>query len=517
MSEARLAAGTEQLAVDEMGRILALAAMLPPVRDAAQTGSPGLCQASLAQIAGLTPQTLGFTLWNLKGDALCSAQPASASANVAGTLWFRMVLDTRALAVGEFELAAAASQPTLTFGYPVTSSAGAFVGVVSSGLDLTHLTQPASAVALPTDALLTVFDHNGIVLARTQAPAAWLGKPEAAGLAASLNQSSGVSEQLGSDGVRRVYAYTPVTGPGGSLVYLGIARPSVAVFGPSDTALATSLAISGGLAVLAVLLAGWWARQTLLRPMNGLLAAAERQARGDRKARAQPEPAGSELDRLATAFNGLAASLEQLETDLKQAQDNLGEAEGQARAAAEQAARQAQQSVARAAQLETVTAGLSQAVTPANVADVILRQGAGAVGATAATLLVLSEDGAWLRRAAGVGYSDQIGRLFQQYPVSSPLPPADVLRMGEAVWLESAAAYRARYPQLTEVINSADYEAAAALPLRYAGRIIGVLALSFPNAQAFSSDVQSYLVTLASFCAQALERIRLFEETQRLR
>ena len=131
--------------------------------------------------------------------------------------------------------------------------------------------------------------------------------------------------------------------------------------------------------------------------------------------------------------------------------------------------------------------------------------------------MLLSDDGAWLKRAAGVGYSDQIGRLFQQYPVSSPLPPADVVRTGEPVWLESSAAYRARYPQLTDVINSVDYEAAAALPLRYAGRIIGVLSLSFPNTQTFSGDTQSYLVTLASICAQTLERIRLLEAAQRPR
>jgi two-component system sensor histidine kinase UhpB len=126
------------------------------------------------------------------------------------------------------------------------------------------------------------------------------------------------------------------------------------------------------------------------------------------------------------------------------------------------------------------------------------------------------EGGAWLTRAASVGYPDQIGRLFQRYPVSSPLPASDVVRTGEAVWLESAAAYRARYPQLTEVINSTDYEAAAAVPLRYAGRMIGVLALSFPGVLNFTSEIQNYIFTLASYCAHALERAKLYEETQRL-
>jgi len=516
LSQAQLAASTEQQSLAEMGRALALAATLPPVRAAGQTGDAAPCQASLAQMAGLYPQALGFTLWSPKGDALCADRPLAAPPNAAGKLWFAQALATHSFALGAFELSGPTSQPVLVVGYPVTNSTGAFVAVLSSGLDLIHLAQPA-APALPADALVVVFDHAGLVLARSKEPAARLGQPEAPGLAASLGQGSGVSDQVGSDGVRRLYAFVPVAGPAGSLVYLSVARPSVAVFGPSDTALATSLLISTGLAILALVLAGWWSRQTVVRPMNNLLAVTDRLARGDLSARAQPDPANSALDRLAANFNVIAANLEQRETELRQAQDSLQAAERQARAAAEKADQQAQQSQARAAQLETVTAGLSQAVTPANVVHVILHQGAGTVGATAATLLVLSEDGAWLRRAAGVGYSDQIGRLFQQYPVSSPLPPADVVRTGEAVWIESSAAYRARYPQLTDIINSADYEAAAAIPLRYAGRLIGVLALSFPTTLTFTSDIQSYLVTLASFSAQALERIRLYEETQRPR
>jgi HAMP domain-containing protein len=387
--------------------------------------------------------------------------------------------------------------------------------VLSAGLDLRQMTNSGAQPALPEDALLVVLDHNGLVLARSQGAAGALGKPEADGLAGTLGQSSGVSELTGADGTRRLYAVTPVHGPGGDLVYLSVARPSADVLGQPVTALVTSLLIAAGLAILALILAGWWAQQTVLRPINELLKVTERLAEGDLAARAQPEAANSQLDRLAAGLNAVAVRLAQREAEHAQAQAQLRQSEARARAASEQAAALVRQTQARAAQLETVTAGLAGALTPAEVIHVILQQGAGAVGATAATLLVLSADGAWLKQAASVGYSDQIGRLFQQYPVASPLPPADVVRTGEPVWLESSAAYRARYPQLTEVINALDYEAAAALPLRYAGRLTGVLALSFPNTLNFSGELQSYLLTLASFCAQALERIRLYEETQR--
>src|SRR5258708_9926413 len=125
LAEARLAAGAEQQSLDEMGRTLVLAALLPARRDAAQTGNPGPCPAGLAQIAALYPQALGFAVWNLKGDAICADTAVSARSNAAGKLWFRQALDTHTLALGDFELGPASSQPALAFGYPLTSSAGA--------------------------------------------------------------------------------------------------------------------------------------------------------------------------------------------------------------------------------------------------------------------------------------------------------------------------------------------------------------------------------------------------------
>jgi HAMP domain-containing protein len=509
---ARSAARAQQQSLDEMQRALALVAMLAPVRDAVVAGNPDACTARLAEITSLYPQTVGFGVWNLKGEAVCAGKQLSGPDNAAQQLWFRQVLDTHAFSIGDFALDGTSNEPAITFGYPVTGTSGALVAVISSGLDLKQLTSAASGLPLPPDSLVSVFDHNGIVLARSQDAAAWIGKslPEAPGLETSLANGAGIVERVGSDGVRRVYAFTPVMGPGGKLVYLSIGRPSLTIYEPADTALATSLAISGGLALLALALAGWWSRQTLVRPMQGLLSATDRLAHGDLTARARPEPAGSEVDRLATAFNVMAANVEQRETERKTAELNLREA-------AERATRQAQLSQARAAQLEAVNAGLSRTLTPADVIHVILHQGAGAVGASAATLLLLSQDSDWLKQAASVGYPDQFSRLFQQFPVSSPLPAADVVRTGEAVWIESAAMYRARYPQLTEVINSFDYEGAAVLPLRFSGRLIGVLSFSFPGILSFTNEIQSYVFTLAGCCAQALERARLVEENERLK
>src|SRR5262249_53717078 len=170
---------------------------------------------------------------------------------------------------------------------------------------------------------------------------------------------------------------------------------------------------------------------------------------------------------------------------------------------------QLRRSQARATQLEMVAAGLGRAGTAVEVMEVILRQGASAIGAASLTLLLLTDNERWLRRTAHAGQPDFIDLLFPRFPVSSPLPAADVVRTGEAVWIQSAAAYQARYPQLIEVINSTDYEAAVALPLRNAGRVIGVLMLSFPAELTASEDLSTYLAGLASLCALGLERVGL--------
>jgi nitrate/nitrite-specific signal transduction histidine kinase len=317
-------------------------------------------------------------------------------------------------------------------------------------------------------------------------------------LPAPSASGSNVLEQADVDGVVRLTAITPIMGPGGQTVYLSLGRAAAAVSGPVDTALVVGLAVTLALTLAAIWLATRWSQQAVERPIQAILAAATRLARGDLAARAAVDGQDSEVDDLASALNALGARLETMDLQWQQS--------GQRQQALEA---QLFRSQARTTQLETVAAGLSQAGTAAEVMEVILRQGASALGAASATLLMLTENDRWLRRSAHAGRPDLIDMLFPRFPVSSPLPAADVVRTGEAMWIQSATEYRARYPQLTEVINSTDYEAAVALPLRVAGRLIGVIMLSFPVELAPGSETTAYLASLGSLCALGLERVGL--------
>ncbi len=500
LSLARLAAGQEQQFIQDIQIRLALVAALDSVRAAVNGSAPQACDTQLQTLAAGSAAGLNLAVWDLTGHLVCDSDAEVQPAAGEQATWFRQAVDSQAFAVGDFELNGSPGVSTITFGYPLTGTRQALVGVLSSRLELGQLISSNASAQWPADSVVTIFDSNGLVLARSAEAANWVGKSlqQADRLAAALATGTNMLERTDVDGVVRLTAIVPITGPGGRQVYLSIGRPAATADGAVDNALFAGLALTAVLTLVAVWLAAWWSRQTLERPLQDLLAVSDKIAQGDLAARARAETGGSEVDQLAQAVNQIAENLEQSERRRRQGAEQRLALDDELRC-----------SQARATQLETVAAGLSRTSTIAEVLEVILRQGASALGAASSTLLLLTDNDRWLKRSAHAGQPDFIDLLLPRFPVSSPLPAGDVVRTGEPIWIQSAAAYRARYPQLIEVINSTDYEAAVALPLRVAGRMIGVLMLSFPGELSVTADTATYLAGLASLCVLGLERVGL--------
>jgi signal transduction histidine kinase len=181
-----------------------------------------------------------------------------------------------------------------------------------------------------------------------------------------------------------------------------------------------------------------------------------------------------------------------------------------------EARRQAEQAVKRVAGLQAVTAALSRAVTPAAVADVFVREGAAAVGASGGFIRLLTPDGRSLRLEASVGYSRSFRESYADLPVSSALPGAEVFRTVGERYFESASAAAAA-PEFAREQEATGHEAVAFLPLHTNGRPIGVIAWSFARPRAFDVRERELLRTLADQCTQALERARLYRTEREAR
>jgi PAS domain S-box-containing protein len=170
-----------------------------------------------------------------------------------------------------------------------------------------------------------------------------------------------------------------------------------------------------------------------------------------------------------------------------------------------------QMATRRAELLQSVSAALSSAVTPGDIASVFEKNVIPALGGAAGGLLVLSEDGQQLIVVSQKGYTDDYVARYQRHALTEPLPSGEAARTGKALYFESRAELCERFPALAAHAASQGYEASAVVPMIGRAGPIGVLTFQYAGGRRFLQDERSLIESLAVFFAQALERARLYE------
>jgi two-component system, chemotaxis family, CheB/CheR fusion protein len=164
----------------------------------------------------------------------------------------------------------------------------------------------------------------------------------------------------------------------------------------------------------------------------------------------------------------------------------------------------------RALHLQRVSAALSGALTPAQVYEVVLREGASTMGSNGGALYLLA--GEVLKLAGSQGFSDDVLAGYRNVPLTADIPATRTVLSGQAMWLPTRAAYLEQFPQSELSIETLEFEAALSLPVVSQDQTLGVLAFTFREAQPFDDAQQRFFLTLASMVAQALERTELYQE-----
>ena len=184
----------------------------------------------------------------------------------------------------------------------------------------------------------------------------------------------------------------------------------------------------------------------------------------------------------------------------------LYEAERQAHAAAELA-------IEHTTRLQSLAAELAEALTPEQVAEVVVTQGIASVGADAGALQLLTDDGKMLEVIYGQG-SDSALIDDRVAPVPHRLEAAEQRRSAQA----RAAVHRVGEGHPRELPARAGRRwtglharTGAHIPLVVSGRAIGVLFLGFTRPRRFSESQRSFVLALGRQCAQALKRAQLYE------
>jgi PAS domain S-box-containing protein len=179
-------------------------------------------------------------------------------------------------------------------------------------------------------------------------------------------------------------------------------------------------------------------------------------------------------------------------------------AERRARRAAERAAEQN-------ARLQAVTAAMSEARTPGELADAALRQCMEALGAAAGWLSQISPDGERVELLRAIGFPAPVVEAFRVMSLDSPGVLTEAVRTGEIIAIPSRAELERRFPDVPDRGQRSQFGAWTVTPLRVEGRTVGAMALNFAEAREFDEETRGYLLAVGRQAAVALERARLFE------
>ncbi len=178
---------------------------------------------------------------------------------------------------------------------------------------------------------------------------------------------------------------------------------------------------------------------------------------------------------------------------------------------AEQTARRAAERAAeRTARLQAVTAALSEQRFASEMAPLIVQHGMEALGAVAGCLAVTTADGRGLEVLHAAGYPDRLLEDFRRFSLDAPIPLAEAARDRRIIFVGSRAEWRQRYAAL-EAAAPEGHHAWVAVPLTVEDVPLGAIGFSFGADRLFDAEARAFAEALAAYCAQALDRARLYE------
>lgn len=284
------------------------------------------CQPRLAdlrdRVNGRGTTYIAFLVIRPDAMLVCNAIPISAPVDVSDRAYFRRAVATQQFSVGDVMVGRVTGQPSLNVALPVLGENGEIRAILGAAIDLGWVADLMRISRLPAGSTVLVLDPEGTVLVGHPAPDGWIGQPLPPGhpLLPLVNSASVATvEGDGPDGVRRLFATTPVAG--GSTIVVGI--PRRAAFAEVEQVLWRSVVVLLLVAACTALAAWIGSQLFILRPVQQLVAATRQLASGNLHVRSGVSEQAGVLGELGTAFDGMAQLLQQRDNDRAHAEARL--------------------------------------------------------------------------------------------------------------------------------------------------------------------------------------------------
>src|SRR6478672_1188947 len=164
----------------------------------------------------------------------------------------------------------------------------------------------------------------------------------------------------------------------------------------------------------------------------------------------------------------------------------------------------------RLTRLARATAELASARDVAGVADVVVVQAAGALGAGRASLSLLVDE--QTLKLVGFTGSDETTALdWASYSLDASVPVSTAVRTRCPVVVTGSDELAARFPDAARVVHGE--WSIVAVPLVVGDRTLGAIGLSFQDRRTFDEQEMEFFTALADTCAQALDRVQALADS----
>jgi signal transduction histidine kinase len=276
---------------------------------------PRAASEVLQPLVGVRAQLLNNALMaDSQGRVLAWALPPNAQ--VEGSIdpaWLKSVAETGRVQVSPMLGGPGDSAHSIVLGYPITSLDNQVVGVIGLSVHLEEIEQILRSIPLPEESVVTLTDHNSVVVARSLDSAAYVGRPIAApGEAREPIDVPTTVIRTGVDGVDRVFG-NAVVERGPWLASVGI--PTSVAQGRTAPIYRRTLITSITLTLI-ILAVAYVVGRRWLTAFDHLDDTARRVSRGDLSP-LEPHPMPSaEMEQLQQTVGGMITNLQSARTSI---------------------------------------------------------------------------------------------------------------------------------------------------------------------------------------------------------
>jgi diguanylate cyclase (GGDEF)-like protein/PAS domain S-box-containing protein len=287
--------------------------------------NPADTEANDTLLRQIKSQQPGFVanilLYSLDGSNIgTSSSSGIGRPNGADRAFFRQVLASQRLSIGDVTRTQLTGQWVLAIGYPVADRDGRLRGVLAIGTWLKLFQDAFRMQGLPPGTVVRIVNEHGIVVAQSENGPNWIGRDlsDSEPVARHLAAGEASEAEIWADNVKRI--------TGSSTAHQAPWLVSVGL--PMDVAFATLASrlrwgvLLGTSALVAAFVIAWMFSGRIVRPLQQLEKDASALAAGALSHRSAVRTR-DEVGNLAETFNRMAMSLERRQYEVQQSNDTL--------------------------------------------------------------------------------------------------------------------------------------------------------------------------------------------------